>query len=142
MVDPRESLRCRRFAPSKENEAPRRTNDGGDHRRPARRRHRPSICTSVHRLSGEPPSRGRIALLRKVDERYMQRPPPERSPPAISRALAKYRRHGPILGCGRFTSSHAGGGRERAILQEGLLKRMIDERNAGNTGVRKSRTPS
>ena len=33
------------------------------------------------------------------------------------------------------SSSHAGSGRERAILQEGLLKRMIDERNAGNTGA-------
>ena len=27
------------------------------------------------------------------------------------------------------------GGRERAILQESLLKRMIDERNAGNDGA-------
>ena len=81
-------------------------------------------------ISGELPSHGRIALLRKLTDDTCNAHPGTLAAIDLTRAreLLSAWADWDVVG----SSSHAGSGRERAILQEGLLERMIDERNAGN----------
>ena len=77
--------------------------------------------TRAYIISGELPSRGRIALLRKLTNDICNAHPGTltASDLTCTHEILSAWANWDVVG----SSSHAGSGRERAILQEGLLKR-------------------